>query len=90
MKSIPRISDAEWEIMKVLWRRAPSSAQVVIDSLEGTTHWHPTTVRTLLNRLVRKGVLNFKREGRAYIYSPTLTEAECRTFGRDGLSRSGV
>jgi BlaI family penicillinase repressor len=78
MKSIPRISDAEWDVMKVLWRRAPCTAQAIIDALAESKQWHDQTIKTLLTRLARKGVIRFKKEGRAYIYSPTVTEAECR------------
>jgi BlaI family transcriptional regulator, penicillinase repressor len=78
MKSIPRISDAEWEVMKVIWRQAPCSAQTIIDALSGSKNWHAQTIKTLLTRLGRKGAIRFKKEGRAYVYSPSVSEAECR------------
>jgi len=76
MKSVPRISDAEWEIMKVLWRISPCNAQEVIDSLRDQRNWRPGTIRTLLNRLVQKEAVSFKKKGRAYIYSPSVSERE--------------
>lgn len=63
--------------MKVIWRNAPCTAQSVIEELAETQEWGVATIKTLLNRLVTKGVLRFEKEGRAYLYSPTVTEAEC-------------
>jgi BlaI family transcriptional regulator, penicillinase repressor len=75
---VPRISETEWEVMKVIWPRAPVTAAVIIEALiESDPTWHPKTVKTLLGRLVRKGVLMYKQSGRAYIYSPRFTEEEC-------------
>jgi len=78
MKAVPRISDAEWEIMKILWTRAPLSAGEIIESLSrADSPWHPKTVKTFLTRLVNKRVVDFKKEGRAYLYFPTVTEQQC-------------
>jgi len=76
-KRIPRISDAEWAIMRVLWQRSPLGAHEIIEALCQTERWHPKTVKTLLNRLVRKGALDFTQEGRAYCYRPAVPESEC-------------
>lgn len=80
MKPTPKISisDAEWEVMKVLWKKAPCPAQTVIDALIGPQQWSAATVKTLLNRLMRKGAVKYEKNGRAYVYSPALTEAEGR------------
>jgi BlaI family penicillinase repressor len=72
-----RISEAEWQVMKVLWARSPLPAQDIIQALSTRDDWHPKTVKTLLNRLIKKGVLGFRKEGRAYLYRPLVTEAEC-------------
>jgi BlaI family penicillinase repressor len=78
MPVVPRISEAEWEVMKVLWVSAPQSANDIIDALRAAHRsWHPNTVKTLLNRLVKKGALEFERDGRAYLYSPRVSEADC-------------
>ena len=79
MKQIPRISDAEWIVMQVLWNRSPLPASDIIDALAQAERWAPKTVKTLLNRLVKKGALGFDRDGRAYSYHPLVTEAACRT-----------
>lgn len=77
MTKIPRISEAEWEVMKVLWARSPRAAQEVVEALARRTDWHHRTIRTLLSRLVKKGALAFSREGRSYLYRPRVAEEEC-------------
>lgn len=80
MKRPARISETEWEVMKVLWAKAPCSASEVIDTLaQSDPTWHPKTIKTFLNRLVRKGVLGFRKEGRGYLYRPLVHEADCVT-----------
>ena len=88
MKQLPRISDAEWTVMKVLWNRAPLAASDIIAQLEQTEQWHPKTVKTLLNRLVGKGALGFERDGKSYLYHPLVTETACAGAASDAfLSR---
>lgn len=88
MKRRLRISEAEWEVMKVIWANSQATSHDVVEYLSGKTRWKPKTVRTLINRLVRKKVLGFKREGRKYIYFPLLTQEEClRAERRSFLSR---
>jgi BlaI family penicillinase repressor len=78
MKATPRISDTEWEIMRILWRKAPLTAnEILAQLLAADPGWHPKTARTLLARLVQKGALGYEPRGRAYVYSPLVTEPEC-------------
>ena len=78
MKTIPRISETEWQVMRVVWAQAPCSAGLIIEALtrEDPT-WHPRTVKAFLNRLVKKRALGFEKEGRAYLYRPLVREGEC-------------
>lgn len=76
MNTPSRISETEWEVMKVLWAKSPQAAQEIIDTLSARDDWHPKTVKTLLNRLVKKQALGFRKEGRAYLYWPLVTEKE--------------
>jgi BlaI family transcriptional regulator, penicillinase repressor len=77
MKKPPRISETEWEVMRIIWARGPSPAEAVIEALQGQDPtWHPKTAKTLLNRLIRKRALRFEKAGRAYIYHPLVTEAD--------------
>ena len=63
----PPITVAEWELMNVLWE-GPRTALEIAEALER----HPKTVKTLLGRLVRKGVLRYREEGNRYVYSPAI------------------
>jgi BlaI family transcriptional regulator, penicillinase repressor len=76
MKTI-RISEAEWQVMTVVWQRSPATATEIVDALAKQTNWHPRTVRTLVGRLVRKGALKAVRGGKRYLYEPRLTMDEC-------------
>jgi len=85
---LPRISDAEWVVMKVLWARPPSTAKEIIAALPAETRWNPKTVLTLINRLVDKGALGFEKEARTHRYFPKVTERECvRVESRSFLDR---
>jgi len=78
MKKTPRISETEWEVMKVVWAEAPCSAGQIIERLtRADPTWHPKTVKAFLNRLVKKRALGFRKEGRAYLYRPLAREGEC-------------
>ena len=78
MNRAPKISETEWEVMKVIWRAAPCSADEVIRQLTGAEpSRHPKTIKTFLGRLVGKRVLGFHKEGRAYVYRPLVTEEQC-------------
>ena len=77
MKKIPRISETEWEVMKVVWAQTPCSAGQIIEALtRRDPTWHPKTVKAFLTRLVRKGALGFRKEGRAYLYRPLVKEKD--------------
>ncbi len=77
MKKIPRISEAEWQVMKVLWRKSPLTANNIVKILSEETQWKRETIRTLINRLVRKKALDFKKQSRQYLYFPLVNESEC-------------
>jgi BlaI family penicillinase repressor len=64
--------------MKLLWQKAPQSANQIIDQLKDEVDWNPRTVKTLLNRLVNKGALKFETKGRSYLYYPAVQENECK------------
>jgi BlaI family penicillinase repressor len=77
MKTVPRISETEWEVLRVVWAKAPCTAGEVIAALvRADPSWHPKTIKTFLNRLTGKRALGFRKEGRAYIYRPLVTEDE--------------
>lgn len=74
---VPKISDAEWEVMKVLWAIETITANEIIESLKGSKSWNPKTVRTLITRLVEKNVISYNQEGRIYTYYPLVKEEDC-------------
>lgn len=82
MKTIPRISDAEWEVMKALWSHSPQTSAELVEALSGQTSWKPNTVRTLLARLVQKGAVHMEKDGREHRYSASLSEAQCTRYER--------
>ena len=86
MKMTPRISDTEWEIMRVVWKRHPLTANDLIAQLIATDpSWHPKTVRTLLARLVEKKALGYAASGREYVYSPLVSEQESLTTASESF-----
>ncbi len=83
-KAAPRLTDAEWEVMRVLWRAArPLAATEAAAALEGSTGWGAATVKTLLNRLLKKGALHFEKEGKAYLYLPAFAEGAFQAAAAD-------
>ena len=77
MKKTIRITEAEWEVMAVVWERKPVAASTVVEVLEDRKQWTLATVRTLLRRLVNKGALQQESEGKRYLYTPLISMAEC-------------
>ncbi|HWL55001.1 MAG TPA: BlaI/MecI/CopY family transcriptional regulator [Chthoniobacteraceae bacterium] len=73
----PRISSSEWEVLEVVWEKAPVTGSEVHAALAERTSWAQKTVNTFLSRLVEKGVLEVRREGRANRYAPRLTRDAC-------------
>ncbi|RKL65024.1 transcriptional regulator [Salipaludibacillus neizhouensis] len=73
-KNIPSISESEWEIMNVLWDKAPQTANDIIFSLQECTDWKPKTIRTLLDRLVQKDVVGVNKNLRVYTFYPLYTQ----------------
>jgi BlaI family penicillinase repressor len=75
MKELPKISEAELEIMKVLWEKSPQTANEVIEKLEPTMDWNPKTIRTLINRLVQKKAVSYHQDkGSMYAYYPLVSQ----------------
>lgn len=74
-----QITDAELEVMKVLWVRPGLSAAEIHDALEDSQDWSRQTVKTLLSRLSEKGALTAAADGRRYLYAPAVTREEYET-----------
>ncbi|MCX5691160.1 MAG: BlaI/MecI/CopY family transcriptional regulator [Planctomycetota bacterium] len=74
--AIPSITEAEWQVMKVLWASSPMTSAALAEALSSTVDWKPTTIKTLVGRLVEKGAVSFVPRGREYLYSPQVAEAD--------------
>ncbi len=73
----PQISDAEWRVMHEIWQLEPVTSSEITSRLSESTDWSAGTIKTLLHRLVQKGVLDFQRKGNRYHYCSNFSEAEC-------------
>lgn len=67
------ISEAESIVMEVVWAKNPIPTEDVVAALEHHGKWQEATVKTLLNRLLKKGALKARKDNRRYLYSPVLT-----------------
>ena len=86
--AVPQISDAEWDVMKVVWDRQPVPASDVVERLAAERGWAPRTVKTMLNRLVAKKALAYDVEGKRFLYRSTVKREACvRQESRSFLSR---
>ena len=74
MKTLPQISEAEFEVMKIIWKHAPISTNEITQKLTKTTKWSPKTIQTLIKRLVTKGALSYEKQSRVFVYTPLIEE----------------
>lgn len=66
-----RVSESEKLVMEILWQESPLSSTDVVNRLR-EQGWNEKTVKTFLNRLVKKDVVSFEKDGRRYLYSPVV------------------
>jgi predicted transcriptional regulator len=71
-----RISEAELAVMEVLWAEAPLTAADVVDRIDPARGWSDRTVKTMLGRLLAKGVLAHVEDGRRYLYRPLVARTD--------------
>lgn len=76
MEALPQISEAEYEVMKIVWKYAPINTNDVTEHLTKTTNWKPKTIQTLLKRLVQKGAITYEKQSRVFVYTPLVKECE--------------
>ena len=69
-----KISEAEYEIMKVIWSSYPISTNEVVLKFKDKNQWSPRTIQTLLSRLVKKGAIGFTKRSREFVYTPLINE----------------
>ena len=73
-----QISDAEWQVMKIIWMQGEQTSRDLIRVLAERFNWSKSTVQTLLARLVEKECLIRKKEGKSFVYSALLTLDQSR------------
>ena len=76
MSGLPQISEAEFEVMKIVWQSAPINTNEITERLLKTTSWSAKTIQTLIRRLVTKGALSYEKQGRVLVYTPLIAENE--------------
>lgn len=76
MKEIPQISEAEYEVMKVVWKYEPISTPEVVEKVSKKIDWKPNTIQTMLTRLVKKNALQTRKQGRVFVYTSLIDEHE--------------
>jgi len=73
-----QISDAEWQVMKIIWMQGEQTSTDLIRVLAERFDWSKSTIQTLLARLVEKECLTRKKEGKFFVYSALLTLEQSR------------
>jgi BlaI family penicillinase repressor len=77
MAKSAKISESEWRVCKVLWRKSPLTASEIVAQLRDSSDWSPRTIKTMLSRLIKKEALGYESIGREYHYFPRISEEEC-------------
>ena len=78
LKPAVALTESEWVIIKAIWETEPCTAPAIQERLFKATGWHYSTVRTLMDRMVAKGMLSAKKEGKLTVYSSTITRTEAQ------------
>lgn len=74
MEKLPQISEAEYEIMKIIWDEYPISTNEICEKAQQTHSWNQKTIHTLLTRLNTKKVISYEQKGRMYYYYPLISQ----------------
>jgi BlaI family penicillinase repressor len=77
-KSFVELTEAEWEIMKVVWEKQPCAAGTVQETLTKTRDWAYSTVKTTMDRMVEKGFLTIKRIRNVQLFHPSISEVDAK------------
>ena len=85
MRDFPTISEAESVVLEVLWANSPLPTEDVVAALKSRRQWGEPTIKTLLNRLLKKGAISAQRDGRRYLYAPVLRRDDWLSRETEGL-----
>ncbi|WP_304682592.1 CopY/TcrY family copper transport repressor, partial [Lactobacillus taiwanensis] len=75
-KKLSSISDSEWEVMRIVWTLGETHTNQILKELQAKKDWTDSTIKTLIRRLVQKGWLTAKHEGRRYTYTATVNQTD--------------
>jgi BlaI family transcriptional regulator, penicillinase repressor len=78
-KKEANISESEWAILKVVWEQQPCAAPGVQEALQGKKGWTYGTVKTLMDRMVKKGLLTTEKIRNLYLYRARISMVEARS-----------
>jgi len=73
-----KLSDSEWKVMTALWESSPASVRDVLERIGPDTRWAYSTVKTILERLVRKKALRVRKRANSGIFEPLITRSAAR------------
>lgn len=76
MSQLPQISEAEYEVMKIVWEYAPISTNEITEKLVSTTQWKAKTIQTLIKRLTEKRIITYEKKSRVFVYTPLVKQNE--------------
>ena len=79
------ISNAELEVLNVLWEFSPATSNEIVERLNSKKEWHDKTVKTLLNRLVKKEAIGFEKQQRKYLYFPLIEQESYQIKASESL-----
>jgi BlaI family penicillinase repressor len=72
------LTEAEWTVIKAVWEREPCTAPDVQEKLFKATQWTYSTVRTIMDRMVAKGLLKAQKMGKVTVYASAVTQAQAQ------------
>jgi BlaI family penicillinase repressor len=73
-----QLTGAEWQIIKAVWKAEPCAAPAIQEALQRRTGWSYSTVKTLMDRMVTKGLLRTKRVRNIILYSAAITKKQAQ------------
>lgn len=77
-KSTVELTNAEWSVIKAVWEDEPCTAPAIREKLFSTTGWTYSTVRTLMDRMVAKGMLRARKDGKLTIYHSAVSREQAQ------------
>lgn len=83
--SIEEITPSEWELMRIVWTKGQLYSRELIDLMQAKRSWSDSTIKTLLRRLVKKGLLQTEKQDRRFLYTATISETEAMNGSAEQL-----